>query len=160
MDKSTKLKELHTDWNELESYRHLNGATFCFHGEWITDDSSSNEDAYWEIDQYEIANKIDDLHNLNYKLRKHSKLPKNNYYYNRLYDKEKLKKFQKICSWWALVNKQNKDTGERYLARCYVSRDKRFYKRQSDKQVRKSNEFALNGSGYKRVFGDIMQAVW
>ena len=138
---------------------------FCFDGEWVYDDSDTSEDVYWKMDQWRIDECINILEDNDYhcnKLKNHKKQFKNkdNYYKNKLYGKYKLQKLKNSVYW--TVWEKNKYLEEKpyYLIRAWFSTNtKRFYKKWSNKQVRKNNEFSLRGNSYRRVF-NLQNEIW
>lgn len=161
INKQQQLQELYTDWNELEAYRNLNGQSFDFGTGLIILDDSKSEDVYWKLEQYAIDNCIDDLENnfiFKYK-RKYFK-NKENYYLNKVYDKEKLQHL-KDTTWWAVWFKNKYDeTKPQYLVRAwFATNTRRFYKKYSNHQVRKHNDFKMCGNGYRKVF-DLWNEIW
>ena len=161
INRERQLIELYIDWNELEAYRNLQKKSFCFYGEWVYDDSNTSEDVYWKMEQWAINECIDVLEDNHYfkSDRKHFK-NKDNYYKNKLYDKNKLQKLKNTI-WWTVWEKNKDLEGKHhYLIRVwFATNTKRFYKKWSNKQVRKNNEFSLKGNNYRRVF-NLWNKIW
>ena len=169
MNRQQQLQELYIDWNELEAYRDLQKEPFCFHGEWVYDDwvyddSQTSEDVYWKMEQWDIDNCIDILENDYYsdvfKKRKKKFKNKHNYYQNKLYDKQKLQKLKNTTCWVAWEKNKYSDDKPHYLGRSwFATNTKRFYKKYSNKQVRKNWELNNKGNDYRRVF-DLWNEIW
>lgn len=165
INRQQTLQEFYTDWNELEAYRDLQKESFCFHGEWVHDDSRTSEDVYWKMEQWSIdecINVLEDDYYFNLSFKNKSKKFKNklNRYQNKLFDKQYLQKL-KDTTWWAVWEK-NKDSEDKphYLVRAwFATNTRRFYKKWSNKQVRKNSDFKLKGNGYRRVF-NLWNEIW
>ena len=142
-----QLEELYADWDELETYRRLNGQSFDFGTGLITWDDPKNEDIFLKMEQLDIENYMDNLEN-NHQNKFNQKIRKRlNKYSRKQIDKIKLKKLSKI-SWWNCYFNEKEN---RYI-RCYLSGRKGYAKWCSKKAVRHRNDFSLKGNGYRRVY--------
>jgi len=159
MKKYQKLEELYADWNELEAYRILQCKSFDFGNGLIVNESKESEDVYYKMEQQAIDDCIYDIEN---EYLKSKKCIKNsgyvsNYYMNKAYDKQKLNILKDIV-WWAVHEKKNEESN--YMVRSwFATNKKRFYKKYSNKQVRRNNDFKMNGNSYKKVF-DFWWEIW
>lgn len=145
MNKKTK-EDLIIDWNELEAYRTLNGQPFDFGTGLITNNSSESEDAYWEIEQLDIENALDDLEDVYLYRSKRKKKYKLNHYNKKFIDRVKLKKLSN----YAYTIYFNEEKG-RYK-RFYLSGCKQYAKWCSDRVIRNRNDFPLKGGGYRKAY--------
>ena len=78
-----------------------------------------------------------------------------NSYYNKQFEKNKLRKLQGTSAWWTVLTKYN-EYGVEYKTRCYLSNGRvgrcRMHKKLSNKKVRKYKGEISNGGHYRKIY--------
>ena len=87
---------------------------------------------------------------------KKQKYKKRNKHQNKFLHKKRLKELKEI-TWWAIRTRID-ENGKEYLTRDYYN-NKRFYKKQLNKKVRKCKWLNGKGSNYKKLY-DIKWEIW
>lgn len=139
--------------NEIEAYRELDGQDFDFGTGLIKNEMSfGSEDAYYEMDVWELESIIEywDHDNPNRKHKKHKK-HENKYVRNR---KHKDKLWKMVDQQWTNVWKNGKWFEEgTYPKRYYRGKRSSYLKKQSNKKIRQhKGDFQHKGNKCKRVF--------
>lgn len=147
-------EELLLDLIEVRAYRELQSEPFDFGTGLIENDSKFSEDAYYKMEENEILEKLRDLEEGKTKKNKqvnNKKIKNKRKYYLDKKAEKRMKKLHEIGV-YQVYEAINEDTGEKYMDKFYLSGRKGFAKRQSNKKVRKSNNFPLKGGGYRKVY--------
>ena len=144
MDK--QLEEYILDWIELEAYRTLEGVPFDFGTGLIKNDLSfGTEEAYWEMEQQDLEEIINNCgHEKQESKKKKYRL---NHYKRKRIDRIKKEKLAKI-SWFPVWYDEDK----KQYRHLYLSGCRKYAKRQTNKIIRNTNNFQLKGSGYRKTF--------
>lgn len=137
-------EELLINLEELEAYRSLNGKSFDFGSGPIVATSMNNEDVYWKMEQQGIEDRIEDFNHTTPKTRKRYKPNR----YERKYIKrsrlEEIHKEVLHAVWY--------DKKKEIYKRCYYSGRKRLAKKQTNKKIRRIEDFSANRSSYKKLY--------
>lgn len=149
-----ELNKLYIDLKEVRAYRNLQSKGFDFGTGLITNDSNESEDAYYEMEEQDI---LDCIENIQYIMREYNEeiINKKSRRYNRYNRKrireKKLRDLEEKGA-YATTTKESEE-GKEYLTRFYLSGRKTFAKKQSNKVIRKSrNNFSLYGGGYRKKY--------
>jgi len=143
-----KIQEAKLDLIEVKAYRALQS-------------SHSSEDSYYEMEEQNIEDYLEELlhtkeimiNNINNNINDYDRntLKKRpNRYLRKKIILQKYKKLSKNLykSWYAIYYNEDK---QRYI-RIYNSKCRQYAHKQSEKKIRKSNDFKLNGSSFKKVY--------
>ena len=155
-----KLEELKLDLIEVRAYRDLQGEPFDFGTGLITNDSKVSEDVYYKREERELLNAISEIkeekknENFNLENGKISGINKEKERNRRYLDKKAKIKLERLSDQgvYMVYKKKNHDTGNTFVTRFYLSGLKKEAKKQTNKRIRKSVQFPLNGGGYRKVF--------
>ena len=143
-----RIQEAKLDLIEVKAYRALQS-------------SHSSEDGYYEIEEQNIENYLEELldtkeiminninNNINdYDRNKFKKRP--NKYFRKRITLQKYKKLDYDTKnyWYAIYYNEDK---QRYI-RIYNGSCRQYAHKQSEKKIRKSNDFKLKGSNFKKVY--------
>ncbi len=138
-------KELMIDFNELEAYRSLNGVPFDFGNGLVTDDSEESEDVYWKMSQQDIEDCIEEFEES--PQPKTRKKGRPNRYERKYAGRKRLQKIPREV-WWIVGFDKEKMLYKRY----YESGRKGFAKKQTNRKIRHTKDFATDGGGYRKLF--------
>ena len=143
-----KIQEAKLDLIEIKAYRALQS-------------SHSSEDGYYEMEEQNIEDYLEGLlnikeimiNNINNNINhchknKFKKRP--NKYLRKKITLQKYKKLSKSLrhSWYGIYYSAEK---QRYI-RIYFSGARKIIHKQSEKKIRKSNDFRLKGSNFKKMY--------
>jgi len=139
------------DLIEIRAYKSLQNEPFDF-GNGIIENSNKSDDTYYEKQEKEIKDKLNQIEKKqeDKKIIKKQKKEYSRYYLNKR-EKNRLKNLNNQGV-YLIYEIENKDTGKKYIRRYYISRAKKIAKRRANKMVRKENDFPLKGNGYKKVY--------
>lgn len=152
-----EIEETELDLIEIRAYRALQSAPFDFGtGIIYYDDTYGSEDAYYEMYEQELEDYLDGLiwkRRFNYNHpdnipKKKFKKRLNKYLRKKitLQKYEKLGKILRHGCYGVYYDKQK----QRYT-RIYLSGRRKVIRKESEKKVRKTNNFKFNGSNFKKV---------
>lgn len=153
-----EIEETKLDLIEVKAYRALQSTPFDFGtGVICYDGIYGSEDAYYEMEEQELEDYLCGLiwekrfnydHPDNISKKKFKRKP--NKYLRKKMTLQKYKKLSKSLrhSWYGIYYNKQK---QRYI-RIYFSGARKFIHKQSEKKIRKSNNFKLKGSNFKKVY--------
>ena len=143
-----RIQEAKLDLIEVKAYRALQS-------------SHSSEDGYYEIEEQNIEDYlgelldkkdliINNINNNTYNVHSNKYKKRPNRYLRKKIILQKYKKLSKNLykSWYAIYFSEKK---QRYI-RIYNSNCRQWASKCSEKKVRKSNDFKLKGSNFKKVY--------
>lgn len=146
-----RLEELRGDLIEIRAYRALQNESFDFGSGLIENNNNGSEDDYYKMQEEKIIKEIEKekkkIRNNKHKAKKTRR--KNKHYLNKK-AKERLKRLHKQGV-YTVYKAVNKDTGKEYPYKFYLTGRRKMAKRQTNKKVRKRNDFSLKGAGYRKV---------
>lgn len=149
--KNINKEELKGDLAEVKAYRDLQSEPFDFGSGLITNDSKESEDAYYEMQEQDLEELLDNIESeINEVERKNRKR------LNRYARKQRAKRKKKRLAdqgVYFVYEKECRETGNKYVTQFYLTGSRKLAKRETNRKIRNSkNDFSLKGGGYRKKF--------
>lgn len=153
-----EIEETELDLIEIRAYRTLQSAPFDFGAGIIyCDGIYGSEDAYYEMEEQELEDYLYGLigekrfnYNHSDNIPKKKLRKRLNKYLRKKITLQKYKKLSKSLrhSWYGIYYSEEK---QRYI-RIYFSGSRKVIRKESEKKVRRINDFKFKGSNFKKVY--------